>query len=139
MATIVFENAGGTADRGSDYIAQLQRSFYMAAKPAESVSVALVNNSTPEPEEVVSGVIYGQSTGTVATGVQQITLVDDDQMGWKVVKVSDVTEAAGEAGFYVTRSGDVSATATIVSPRSATSTVWCRPDYTTVRDRTLTF
>ena len=140
VATIVFENAGGTADRGSDYIAQLQTLTFAAGQTNQSVSVALVNNSTPEPEEVVSGVIYGQSTGTVATGLQEITLVDDDQMGWEVVKVSDVTEAAGEAGFYVTRSGDVSATATIVfNTVSNLNGVVPDLDYTTVRDRTLTF
>ncbi len=111
LATIDFATAGGTATAGADYTAvnpALTLSF-AAGEMSKTIQVAVNNDTTPEANETVVGVLSDASTGAISFGTATATIVDDDQISWSIEALGSASEGGGALSWRVTRTSANSA------------------------------
>ena len=138
-ATIVVATGGGSATAGSDYTGVNQTLTFAAGETQKTVSIALTDDSAPEPNESFNVSISTASAGTLGSQTSvAVELTDNEQALWSVsADQASVSEAAGSAAFTVTRSGKTDVAATIVVS-SVGGEATAGSDYTSV-NQTLTF
>ena len=112
----VVATGGGSATAGSDYTGVNQTLTFAAGETQKTVSIALTDDSAPEPNESFNVSISTASAGTLGSQTSvAVELTDNEQALWSVsADQASVSEAAGSAAFTVTRSGKTDVAATIV-------------------------
>ena len=135
--TIVVNTTGGNATQGSDYSAFVQTLTFAAGQTSQTVSVTVINDSTPEASETLAMAISGHSRGTIGTSFASATIADDDLSVWSVASLGGSTEGSGQSLFSVSRSNQSATTETIVVTSSGGSAS-AGSDFTAV-NQTLTF
>ncbi|WP_411883852.1 beta strand repeat-containing protein [Polaromonas sp. YR568] len=129
-ADIVFSTVGGTATAGSDYTAIPNQTLHFAQGEMHKVVIVdLLNDSVPEGEETIFGVIHDATSGTILTATDSVSVFDDDQSDWRVAAIAGNYESWGSGYFLVTRAGNSEAAATIVFS-TGSSTATAGADYT---------
>ncbi|QEL17641.1 Calx-beta domain-containing protein [Limnoglobus roseus] len=138
--TVNYATADGTATAGSDYAAAGGTVTFAPGETSKTITVAIVGDTTDEPDETFSVHLTGATNAAVATAVGTATLTDDDPP--PAVSVGN-TAAAENAGlppvmtFTVTLS-EASAKTVTVNYATADGTALAVVDYVPTSG-TLTF
>jgi hypothetical protein len=114
-ATIEFNTTGGTATPGADYSATSQLLSFAAGETVKTVRVAIANDGVQEQTETIIATISNASLGSITTANATANLLDNDLATWAVGQIAGGVsyEADGYLFFSVTRSGNLSNSATI--------------------------
>ena len=109
-ASIDISTVAVTSSGGTDFTSQVQQTLLFAAGEAsKEVRVALSDDSVAETNESLRLVLTNPTSGSVATGLSSLTMIDNEQSIWRVFSGVDVLESAGVATFTVNRVGSMAA------------------------------
>jgi ELWxxDGT repeat protein len=128
--SVQWATADGTATAGVDYMASAGTLNFPAGTTAQTLSVALIPDATPEVEEKTFHVqLSGSSGPPIGVGLADVNIFNDDG---PTISINDITvqETAGTATFTVTRSA-ATADAVWVLWTTAPGTATQLVDYTT--------
>jgi hypothetical protein len=89
--TVQFSTADGTATAGSDYQARSGTLTIPAGQTTGTITVPVLGDRLPEPDETFVVNLSGATNATVADGQAVGTIVDDEPR----ISISDVTKAEG--------------------------------------------
>jgi len=124
--TVNYSTSNGTATSAVDYVAASGTLTFSPGETTKIVTVAVIPDSTIEPDETFFLNVSGASNATVADGQGMVTIKDDDSVTLRFGAATySVGEGAGRVNLTVTRAGDISAASTV--------------DYRTVDTDTFTF
>jgi chitinase len=116
-ASVVYATTGGTATPGVDYIAQGPATLdFGNGESSRTVIVPVIVDATQEPDETVILTLSNPVGVSIADGTGEATILNDDNPPQPAtLSINDVSvpEGGGPAVFTVTRSGDLSGTATV--------------------------
>jgi hypothetical protein len=138
--SVAFATADGTAVSGSDYTASSGTLSFASGETSKTVSVATIDDASPESPETVLLNLSNPSAGTtIATGQATGTITDNDSAPTPPsFAVSDVTVTeGGTLVFTITKTGTTSSSYT-VNYSTANGTALAASDFTAVSG-TLTF
>ena len=124
----------------NDYDNTQRTLTFAAGETAKVISVSINNDLLLESVETFNASLTSVSTGVVdsAAASATVTLMDNDNVIWAVVAdAQSINEAGGQAGFTVSRTGNVQQTDTIVFSTGAGTAV-AGSDFTATT-QTLTF
>lgn len=99
-----FATASGTATAGSDYISTSGNIIFAPGQTSHTVTVAIVNDSTDEPDETFTLNLSNGIGATIADGQGIATITDDDDAPTLSINDVSLVESAGPATFTVTLS-----------------------------------
>lgn len=111
-ATIDFATIGGTAVANSDYIPVQDKIVFEVGETSKVVWVTILDNTLFESDKNIIGIISNQALGTIQVGSASSVILDDDQTHWGLASET-INEGDGHINFVITRTGDLSGTATI--------------------------
>jgi hypothetical protein len=92
--TVQYATADGTATAGSDYQAQSGTLTIPAGQTTGTITVPVVGDRLPEPDETFFVNLSGATNATIADGQALGTIADDEPR----ISISDVTKAEGKRG-----------------------------------------
>jgi aryl-phospho-beta-D-glucosidase BglC (GH1 family) len=96
--TVAYATADGTAVAGSDYTATSGTLSFAPGTTSKTVSVAIVGDATPEPDETFRLNLSGPVGGTLTRAQATATIKDDDTAPAPSVSINDVSLAEGNSG-----------------------------------------
>ena len=95
--TVDFATADGSAVAGDDYTAAAGTVTFAPGELTQTITVEVIADAVEEmPEETFVVELSNAAGGTVADGLGQATIVDDDDLGPPEVTVVDTVEGTGD-------------------------------------------
>jgi uncharacterized repeat protein (TIGR02059 family) len=139
-ATINLLTSSAQAEVGSDYVDGSQLLSFAEGEESKTISFASLIDALPEPTEYISARIARPTQGAVSVSETTLALYDTQLTTWNVTSAGNdrITEG-GTLAFTVTRTGNISQSATIQVGVSGEGSVVAGTDYVAQAPQTLTF
>jgi hypothetical protein len=128
LVSVDFATANGNAFAGSDFVNQPGTFSVPAGTAATSLPIALVNDTTKEPNETFTVTINNPLNATINQAQGTATIVDDDETTVQFSSPAFFSAEGAEMSVDVNRSGDTSGE-TFVSYATTDGTANERGDY----------
>ena len=93
--TVAYATADGTATASSDYEAQSGTLTFAPGETTKIITVAVIGDRLPEPNETFSVNLTSPNNGTIADGQGLGTIVDDEPR----IRINDVAMKEGNSGL----------------------------------------
>jgi Ca2+-binding RTX toxin-like protein len=132
-----YATADGTAGQPGDYQAEAGTLDFAPGETAQDIAVPIVDDSVSEPDETVALTLSSAVSATVADGLGQLTILDDEPLPELSIAGAIVAESLGSAAFGVTLSSPSGGQVT-VAYRTVDGSA-ASPDDFTATNGTLTF
>jgi Tol biopolymer transport system component len=142
--TVRYVVGGGTAGAGSDYVAASGKLTFLPGVASKKVVVKVIGDTVPEPDESVKVTLSSPVGATIADGIGEVEIRDDDGAADAVgVSIGSATILEANAGVHY-----VYLPLTLATPATATIKVYvymdCTDailgsDYSAPKTRTITF
>jgi Calx-beta domain/Carboxypeptidase regulatory-like domain len=133
--SVNYATADGTAVSGSDYAAASGTLTFAPGETNKTVSILVNGDLTPEADETFTLALTNPSNASLGVGTGTATILSDDNASVNSLQFSQgsytVAESAGFLNINVTRSGDLSAPATVKYATSDTTDANYRCDQPT--------
>ena len=99
--TVNYNTLDGTAQQGVDYTASTGTLTFAAGQTVQTISVPVLNHSTPLSDKTFSVVLSGASNATIGQGTGTATILNGG-LTQKLVQVNDIQVADGTSGATAT-------------------------------------
>lgn len=112
-ASIDFAITGGDAVSGVDYTSAMQTISFLSGEASQTITVNILNDSTPEISENVIATISNPTIGEIQVASYSGYILDDDSVQWNITATDGREGSGGYISYTIVRTGDLSQAASI--------------------------
>ena len=98
--SVDFATADGSASAGSDYLAKSGTLTFLPGESVKTVTVDLLNDTTPESTETFSLVLSNAATGVIVRDTATATIAPNDALAVSQPRISVAELTVGESDIY---------------------------------------